>query len=528
MPVNAPENNPELMLAEDMAKFYSDPLGFVMYAYPWDTDPSIQMVKLPDSYKERFPNCEYGPDEWACEFLDEIGSEVKIRAFDGRTPVNAIRMATTSGHGIGKSTISAWIVDWIMSTRPHAKGTVTANTSDQLSSKTWAEVAKWTKKCITAHWFVVNTGRGAMKMYHKQHPSSWLCTAQTCREENAESFAGQHAANSTPFYLFDEASAIPEAIYKVAEGGLTDGEPHIYLFGNPTRNTGSFRECFGKMRHRWRTRQIDSRKVAITNKAQIKEWIDDYGDDSDFVRVRVKGEFPRASSMQFIGQDVVDAARQREPIAHLDDPLVMGVDCARFGDDMSVICIRRGRDALSVPWVTFRKVDTMQLAARVVELANQYGPDTIFVDGGGVGGGVVDRLNMLRQPVIEVQFGAKADRSSQTGEGAVVYANKRAEMWGYMKDWLKGGTIPDENQLSDDLTGLEYGYVMQEGRDAIQLESKKDMKKRGLASPDLADALALTFAYPVQPSDHSQSFGRKATKYTFDYDPLSDKHINGG
>ncbi len=515
--------NPEILLAEDMAAFYADPLGFVMYAYPWDSDPALHIVELPEKFRARFPTCKYGPDEWACEQLEQIGDEVLSRNFDGKTPAPALRMATTSGHGIGKSALSAWIVDWIMSTRPHAKGTVTANTADQLSSKTWAQIAYWTKKSVTGHWFNITTGKGAMKMYHKQNPDSWLCTAQTCKEENSESFAGQHAANSTSFYLFDEGSAIPEVIYKVAEGGLTDGEPHFYVFGNPTRNTGSFRECFGRMKHRWITRKIDSRKVAITNKAQIQEWIDDYGEDSDFVRVRVKGEFPRAGSMQFIPSDIAEAARKREPYAKITDPVSFGVDVARFGDDESVICIRRGRDATMCEWKFFRGIDTMALAAHVVDLAREQKPDAIFVDGGGVGGGVIDRLKMLRQPVIEVQFGGVADRRLND-ESAVKYANKVAEMWGHMKEWLKGGTIPDDSELIEQLTGREYGHVMdKEGNDVIMLEKKKDMKKRGLSSPDRADALALTFAYPIVQSDHSQAIPGVPNQTThqaeYQYDP---------
>jgi len=256
--------------------------------------------------------------------------------------------------------------------------------------------------------------------------------------------------------------------------------------------------------------------------------VQDYGEDSDFVRVRVKGEFPRAGTMQFIPSDIVEDARQRMPEASLHDPCVMGVDVARFGDDETVICLRRGRDASSVPWVTMRGADTMSVAARIVDMAREHKPDVIFVDGGGVGGGVIDRLRMLRQPVIEVQFGSSADRSSDTKEGAVQYANKRAEMWGYMKDWLKGGAIPNDPDLASELCAVEYGYSMLKGRDAIQLERKQDMKKRGLASPDKADALALTFAYPVVASDHTQVMrSRSGVNHRFQYDSLSLDHVRG-
>ena len=185
-----------------------------------------------------------------------------------------------------------------------------------------------------------------------------------------------------------------------------------------------------------------------------------------------------------------------------------------------MIRFRIGRDARSIPPVKLRGLDTMQIASRIVEEARRNRIDAIFVDGGGVGGGVVDRLRYLRQSVTEVQFGGVADRSRESREGNVVYFNKRAEMWGLMRDWLATGVIDHDPELIDDLTGVEYGYAQKNGRDAIQLESKADMRKRGLASPDNGDALALTFAYPVAPSDHTFEFSSSG-KHEWDYDPFA-------
>lgn len=480
------------MLAEDMARFYDDPLGFVLYAFPWDTDPALQVVRLPASYRMQY-DCEFGPDLWACEMLESIGSDVRARGFDGVHAVEPIQYAVSSGHGIGKSAMSAWLTLWIMSTRPHSKGVVTANTGEQLASKTWAGVAAWKARCITGHWFDITTGKGAMRMVHNQHPDTWRVDAQTCREENSESFAGLHAASSTPWYLFDEASAIPAKIWEVAEGGKTDGEPMHFVFGNPTRNTGAFAECFGKQRHRWNTRQIDSRTVQITNKVLLAKWVEDYGEDSDFVKVRVRGVFPNASSQQFIARGLVDEAakRQAEATQWVGRTACVGVDVARFGDDQSVIRTRVGRDARSISPKRFRGIDTMQLAARVAEHINYLRglglQVVVFVDGGGVGGGVVDRLRQLEYDVIEVSFGG-APREPRK------YLNRRAEMWGSMRDWLAVGCVERDENLATDLTAVEYWYTV---KDQIQLEAKDDMKARGLASPDDGDALALTFADPV-------------------------------
>ena len=482
----------EEQLAADMGEFFDDPLGFVMYAFPWG-----------EGTLKHFD----GPDEWAREFLTDLGERVRENDFDGSTAVDGIRMATSSGHGIGKSAICSWIILWIMSTRPFAKGVVTANTSAQLNSKTWAELAKWKKLCITGHWFKLNNAPNSMKMYHVDHPETWRVDAQTATKENSEAFAGLHAANSTPFYIFDEGSAIPDKIWEVAEGGQTDGEPMWFAFGNPTRNTGRFRECFGKFRNRWVTRKIDSREVQITNKALIEQWVEDYGEDSDFVRVRVKGEFPRASSTQFIPTDTVEAAVERIPLQRSQNqaPLVLGLDVARFGADESVLIARRGRDARSIPLTAWRNIDTMQLAGEVSQIIRNLNPDAVFVDEGGVGGGVVDRLRQLNYGVTGVNFGSKPD-GPVNGE---LVANKRAEMWAKCREWLRGEvSMQPDPTLQDDLTGVEYGF---NARNEIQLERKEDMAKRGLASPDRGDALALTFAHDVAPA--SASYAQNAWEF---------------
>jgi hypothetical protein len=463
-----------------------------------------------------------GPREWQTDVLKTIGNHLQNPA----TRYQPLQIAIASGHDIGKSALISMIVQWAESTCADTKCVVTANTDTQLRTKTWPEITKWFRLAINAHWFKVTAT--AVTSAVPEHERTWRADAIPWSENNTEAFAGLHNKGRRIVLVFDEGSAIADKIFEVAEGALIDEETEIIwlVFGNPTRNTGRFRECFGKLKHRWINKQIDSRTVEGTNKEQIQRLVEDYGEDSDFVRVRVKGEFPRAGSMQFIAGDIVDRARKVEATATLQDPLIMGVDVARFGDDQSVIVIRRGRDARTIPWETFKGADTMQLAARIVELQGMYKCDAIFVDAGGVGGGVVDRLRQLRQPVIEVQFGGSADRGRMTGEGAVLYANKRAEIWGSMRDALKGGlAVPDRPDLGDELVGVEYGYVLRDGKDAILLESKKDMKKRGLSSPDLADALAITYAYPVQPSDHSWqvSSGGKST-HQIEYDPFSKGH----
>jgi len=470
----------------DLATLTHDPLGFVLYAFPWGSGE----LEGKD-----------GPDEWQRGVLEDIGKGLL-------TSGEAIQLATASGHGVGKSALSAWIILWAMATAPDTRGIVTANTEGQLRTKTWPEVAKWHRLSVCSFMFEVT----ATAIYSRQdgHDKTWRIDIIPWSETNTEAFAGLHNQGRRIVLLFDEASGIPDVIWEVAEGALTDADTEILwcAWGNPTRNTGRFRECFGKLRHRWRVRQVDSRTSKLANQAQIAKWLADYGEDSDFFRIRVRGIFPRASAAQFIPLDTVEAAQTRVPARDDGAPVVMGVDVARFGDDQSVIRWRQGLNARVMEPKTYRGVDTMQLAGFVAEQAQLTNPDAIMVDGNGVGGGVVDRLRQLGMVVIEVQAAAKAREEKK-------FANRPAECWQRMKEWLAaGGCIDDSHELRDDLCGPEYGW---DGANRLLMESKDDMKERGLASPDNGDALSLTFAEPVARRDLRVSRGQAQSHAIADY-----------
>jgi hypothetical protein len=475
-------NQESLAFSREVGRFYADPLGFVRWAYPW---------RVPGKALEHFD----GPDEWQAEELRQLAAEVKSRRFDGVNAVRPIRLAIASGHGIGKSTWTAWITDWIMATRPHSQGTVTANTVTQLETKTWAAIQSWTKISLVGGAFRV-TGN---TMRHRLHPASWFCNAQTCKEENSEAFAGQHARTSTSFYIFDEASAIPDKIWEVAEGGLTDGEPMFFAFGNPTRSSGKFyRICFGNEQHRWRRRSIDSRTCSLTTeetRRQIKEWQDDYGEDSDFFRVRVRGIPPRAGELQFIDQERVNQAQKRAVETLADEPLVCGVDVSGGGAAWTVCAFRKGKDARSIPRIRLtgeQSRDRNVIVAKLADVLSDPRPDrrpaAMFIDS-AFGAAIVERLRVLgHKNVIEVNFGGASSDPHQL--------NMRAYMWSRLKDWLLTGGIPGDTQLETQLTGPGYHINRQ---NQLVIESKQDMAKRGVASPDDGDALALTFAQRVAP-----------------------------
>lgn len=480
-------------ITDFLAECLYDPLKYVMGAFPWQEEKSIQVVPLADRYRKRFPNAEYGPDEWQCEYLDEWGAEMRKRAFNGRDAVDPIRTSIVSGHGIGKSTMAAWITKFILDTRPHSIGTITANTSDQLRSKTWSEVGKWHNMSLTEHWFQYINSSNTMMLKHKAFPETWKCQAQTCDPKNSEAFAGQHTTTGTSFYLFDEASNIAEVFYEVREGGLIAGEPMVFDFGNGTRNTGRFYEnCVGRFADMNRVYSIDSRRAHRTNKKAIQRDIERFGEDSDYVRVRWLGKFPNKASAQMIPGDEVEEAQHRM-VREDNTPVVIGVDVARYGTDHTIIYPRRGNDARSFEYRKLFRQDTKVIAEAVVQYINELynigiRTSCVFVDGGGgYGGGVVDQLKSMDINVVEVMpTGAPDDKRG--------YTYKVDECWGRMRDAIPNMALPDKKELADQLTQREFGYTLKE---KIRLESKDDMKARGISSPDIADALALTFAKPT-------------------------------
>lgn len=459
-PAGLTEDQLEDELLTAMAGFYDDPYGFVMFAFDWGQG------ELAD---------EDGPDVWQREQLEGIGKHLR------ENPGDNFREATASGHGSGKTALTAWIILWAMSTRPQLNGVVTANTLSQLSNKTWRELALWHKRLINRHWF----RWAATKFMHVQDPETWYIAAVPNSEHNSEAFAGLHSAEK--LIIFDEASGIPDKIWEVTEGAMSDGSSIWLVYGNPTKNTGKFRNCFDKDK-RWRTRNIDTRTVKRTDKQEIAEMIEAYGgEDTDPVRVRVRGLFPKAASTQFMPIDLVSGAMARElPIeAHFMMPIVLGADVARYGDDKSVIAVRQGRKLLDLK--TFSGLDTMSFAHQVSVAIRKYKPIATFVDVVGIGAGVVDRLRMLGYDIIEVNGGTKAREEDR-------WADKRAEMWVRMREWLEGADIPDHQELYEGLIGVQYFF---DDKERLRLERKADMKKRDLKSPDEADAIALTFAEPL-------------------------------
>lgn len=489
------EQEQQLMLEIWSPEVADDPRNFVRLMYPWDT-PNTPL----DGIK--------GPRNWQDRILLDVAQYIKqsrntLMSTQQLAPM--FKAAVASGRGIGKSALFGWLAHWMVSTRLGSSCWVAANSEAQLRTKTFAEIAKWVSMGLNAHWWEIQAMSikpaewfsDAVKRDLKIDPGYWAIQGQLWSEEAPDAFAGAHNVYGE-MALFDEASGIPSAIWTVQQGVFTEKIIDRYWLGfsNPRRNSGAFFECFHKNRDDWRQYQIDARNVEGIPADAYESIIKQHGPDSDEARIEVYGQFPNQGSNQFVGKDAAALAATREVIPDPGAPLLMGVDVARFGEDKSVIAFRKGRDARSIPWKKFKGVDTVQLASTVADLATQLKVDAIFVDGNGVGGGVVDNLKAWGYRVIEVQAGASASDSD-------MYGNKRVEMWGRMREWLTTGAIPDDSDLQSDLISPEYSYHPVSNK--VMLEGKDKMKARGLASPDVAEALAMTFAQPVARNDLNAS-----------------------
>ncbi|MGG3839663.1 phage terminase large subunit [Paenibacillus thiaminolyticus] len=422
------------------------------------------------------------PDEWQASVLYDIAHH----------PLVSVR----SGQGVGKTSLEAWVVIWFLCCRPNPKVVCTAPTRQQLHDVLWAEVAKWLEGSMVKNLLKWTK----TKIYMIGHEERWFATARTAtKPENMQGFHEDYM-----LFIVDEASGVADPIMEAIDGTLSGPENKLLMCGNPTRTSGYFYRSHHQNRADFRTHKVSSRDSKRTNRKNIERLEKQYGKDSDVVRVRVEGEFPKSEPDTFIALELAEAAAMREVYLREDgeldipeaEPLEIGVDVARFGDDETVIVPRIG---LMVPFIrTYTKKDTMETAGWVINLAKElmlkYGRPrcTVKIDDDGVGGGVTDRVReVVREEglyiyVIDCHNGGKADDPDH-------YDNWGTEAWARVRDLLQAGDIqiPNDEDLIAQLSTRKY-TVTSKGR--IILESKKDMKKRGLRSPDRADALVLAFA----------------------------------
>ena len=478
-PIYAPGEEQALMTRLWGPQIKDDPEAFVLLAFPWG------QANTP---LERFD----GPRKWQRRVLRMLRDH--IAANRGQVEMDTLRAAVSSGRGIGKSALVSWLILWMLTTRIGSTVMVSANSEAQLRGVTWGELTKWAAMAINSHWWEISATKLVPAQWLtqiverdlKKGTRYWAAEGRLWSEENPDAYAGTHNMDGM-MLIFDEASGIADAIWPVGAGFFTENilDRYWFAFSNPRKNSGYFFECFHGKRDFWKTMQIDARTVEGTDPRVYQQIIDEYGEDSPQARVEVYGEFPAQGEDQFIAPRLVEDAEKRPAWKDPSAPIVLGVDPARSGADSTVIVARQGRDLLAIR--RYRGDDTMTVVGHVIEAIEDFLPALTVIDEGGLGYGILDRLTEQRYKVRGVNFGWKAKAS-------IMWGNKRAELWGTMREWLKTASIPKDRQLKTDLTGPK---TKPDSSGTVYLESKKDMKSRGLASPDAADALACTFAFPL-------------------------------
>ncbi len=393
------------------------------------------------------------------------------------------RVAVRSGHGVGKSALQSWVVLWYLFTRGPVKIACTAPTSHQLYDVLWSEVSKWARQLhpFLLSMIKINTDRIELM----DNPEECFAVARTARKEQPEAFQGFHSENM--MFLIDEASGVDDLIFEVGEGSLSTKGAKALMCGNPTRTSGYFYEAFHRMREVWKTHKVSCMESTRCSPDYMEAQALKYGVDSNVYRVRVLGEFPRQDDDTVISLAQVEDASTRE--IEPDGRIIWGLDVARFGNDRTALCRRQG-NVVTHKVMTWRNKDTMQVAGIIArmydDLPTHEQPQTIVVDVIGIGSGVVDRMQELGLPVI----GINVSESPAIGEK---FSRLRDELWWKGREWFEemNCRLPDDETLMGELATVRYA-IKSDGK--IKVESKDEMKKRGLPSPDVADAFILTFA----------------------------------
>lgn len=493
--MNAKVENFDVELITDIAGFTSDPVGYAHYAFPWGEKGTS------------FEN-HTGPRQWQIDTLGDIRNHLQ----NPDTRFQPCQIAIASGHGIGKSALIGMIIKWALDTCEDTRIVCTSNTDTQLKSKTVPEITKWQKAAITSDWFIPTAT--AIYSSDSEYQKAWRADFVPWSVSNTEAFAGLHNEGKRIVLIYDEASGIDDKIWEVSEGAMTDENTEIIwvAFGNPTRNVGRFRECFRKYKKYWITRNIDSRDVPGTNKAFFNQLVEQYGEDSDTVKVRVKGEFPSMSARQLFNTDKVTAAygKHLRPEQYNFAPKIIAVDPAWEGDDDLVIGIRQGL-YFRILHKLAKNDNDIEIAGMIARIEDEEEADAVFIDG-GYGTGIVSAGRTMGREWQLVWFNAKSTREDCVNLRAAMYKNV-AELLG------QGLALPKDSDLFDEMIAIEAMPTL-DGK--LKLPPKDDIKDVIGRSPNCIDTLAISTAYPVAKKLKSglQANHRKAQD---DYHPVNDR-----
>jgi hypothetical protein len=411
------------------------------------------------------------PDEWQQDFLNAVASGER-------------KISIRSGHGVGKSTTASWAMLWFLLTRYPVKVVVTAPTSAQLYDALFAELKRWVKELPQPIQELLDVKQERIEL--KASATEAFISARTSRAEQPEALQGVHSDNV--MLVADEASGVPEAVFEAAAGSMSGHNALTILLGNPVRSSGFFFETHNRLKDEWWTRRVSCLDSTRVSKEYVQDMKSRYGEESNAYRIRVLGEFPRSDDDTIIPMELLESAKHRDTRAYDDAPIVWGLDVARFGSDSSVLCKRQSNVVHTLE--RWRNLDLMQLTGAVVAqyeaCDHKNRPAEILVDSIGLGAGVVDRLRELKLPC----RGINVSESPAMGG---TYLNLRAELWHKAKAWLekRDCKIPNNEDLIGELATVRYTFT---SNGKIKIESKDDIRRRGLKSPDMADAFVLTFA----------------------------------
>ncbi len=412
------------------------------------------------------------PDPWQVRLLELLAA-------------NERKISVRSGHGTGKSTVASWAMLWFMLTRAPVKVVVTAPTASQLFDALFGECRRWAKLLPPAVGELLEIKSDRIEL--KASPEEAFISARTSRSEQPDALQGIHA--EFVLLVVDEAPGVSEAVFESAGGSMSGHNATTLLLGNPTRTSGYFYETFHRLSGDWKNLHVSCLDSPRVSKEYVSEMSTRYGEGSNAYRVRVLGEFPLADDDTLISLELAQTAIDRDVVQNPGAPIFWGLDVARFGTDSSALCKRQGNVVIEAP-KTWKNLDLMTLAGAVLHewecCDAKDRPADILVDSIGLGAGVVDRLREMKLPVRGINVGESPAIKNQ-------YANLRAELWGRAKAWLekRDCKLPRDERLVNELSSPRYSF-MSNGK--LKLESKDDMKRRGLASPDVADAFVLTFA----------------------------------
>lgn len=421
------------------------------------------------------------PDEWQVELLDAVAAPA-IR-----------RVSVRSGHGVGKSTAVALAAVWHVLMRVPSKTVVTAPTSSQLFDACFAEMKNVAKRLKPPFNNLLELKSDRIEL--KSHPESTFISCRTSRAEQPEALAGVHSPSV--LLIADEASGIPSSVFEAASGSMSGHSATTILTGNPTRNTGFFYDTHNRLREDWYTMHVSCVDSPRVSEDFVEDMKRRYGEDSPAYHVRVLGNFPPSEEDTVIPVSLIEHAMANDIKVHEDTIAIWGLDVARQGGDASVLAKRQG--PVIHPLTVWRNLDLMQLTGAVKAeydaMPPSKRPAEIIVDSNGFGAGVLDRLRELGLP-------ARGLNVSERAMAKDTYLNLRAELWFKMKMYLEGMdvSLPRDDALYAELAAPRYHFT---SAGKLQVESKDSMKKRGVASPDRADAVALSLA-----NDHTtMAFG---------------------